>query len=62
MTAPAPANRLVWTPQQLAEALQVDPKVIYRGIKAGEIHANRIGARALRVPRAEARRLLGLED
>jgi excisionase family DNA binding protein len=61
MTAPAPEDRLVWTPQQLGEALQVSVKVIYEEIKAKRIRANQIG-RALRVPRAEARRLLGIED
>jgi excisionase family DNA binding protein len=57
VTAPPIASRPIWTPEQLAEVLQVSRKTVYRRIHAGDIYAKRIG-RMLRIPAAVVAELL----
>lgn len=61
-----PATRLadlplVLEPAEAAELLRISKWHLYESAKRGEIRALRLG-RALRIPRAEIARLLGLED
>lgn len=58
MAAPSTATRQLWTPEQLAEALQVSRKTVYRRIQAGDITARRVGGRLLRIPAAVVAELL----
>lgn len=50
-----------FTVQEAAPILNFSVDAIYDGIRRGEIRALRLG-RAVRIPRRELARLLGLED
>ncbi len=56
----APVERMAYTPREAAAALGISRRSLDRAVARGDLRAARIGG-AVRIPRAELDRLLGVE-
>lgn len=63
MTPPTNSSgkRVAYTPQELAELLQMSKDSVYRAIAAGEIEAVKLG-RLYRIPKHVVERMFGKTD
>lgn len=52
----------VLKPAEFAQALRKGRNFPYEEIRAGRLHATRLGSRVWRIPKSEVARYLGLDD